>query len=182
MKKNELKTTAKISLAVALLLGLGSVAQADSYNTATVSTGWQGLSFTYTLYLAQFDTSLGTLTGVTLHITDTEEAGVTVENGSADSASITIELSGLVEATDGDQIDSTANLSTDFGPYSLGPNGQESGLPTYNQSGEDFQDLGTVSSEATKTASSSDFALYEGAGFAPAYPYSHYVAAEAQDR
>ena len=43
------KTIGKISLAVGVLLAAGTLAQAASYNTATESTGWQGLGFTDTL-------------------------------------------------------------------------------------------------------------------------------------
>ena len=68
------KTTGIISVTAALLLGLASLAQAASYNTPTEATGWLGLTFTDTLYLPQFDTSLGTLTGVTLNISDAEQA------------------------------------------------------------------------------------------------------------
>ena len=111
------KTTGIISVTAVLLLGLASLAQAASYNTATETTGWQGLSFTDTLYLPQFDTSLGTLTGVTLNISDAEQAQVTIENGSPDPASVTINLTGLVEAKDNVSFDSTANLSQSWGPY-----------------------------------------------------------------
>ena len=157
------KITGKISLTVALLLGLASLAQAASYNTATVTTGWQGLSFSDTLYLSQFDTSLGTLTGVTLHITDAEQAEVTIENGSASAANITVILAGSVEATDNDTIDSIALLNKNFGPYTMGAN-EGPTIPTYNGSGPDFQDLGLISDSATKITSSSDLALYEGLG------------------
>ena len=162
MKKLASKITGKISLAVALLLAAGVLARAATMNTATETTGWQGLGFSDSLYLQQFDTSLGTLTGVTLHITDIEQSGITIENGAATSASITISLSGSVEVTDNDMIDSIALLNKNFGPYSLAANGAESGLPTYNQSGPDFLDLGTISATATKNASSSDLSLYEG--------------------
>ena len=144
-----------------MLLAAGTLAQAASYNTATESTGWQGLGFTDTLYLPQFDTSLGTLTGVTLHITDSEQAEVTIENGSASPASITVNLAGSVEATDNDTIDSIALLDQSFGPYSLAAN-EGPIIPTYNGSGPDFQDLGLISDTATKTAFSSDISLYEG--------------------
>ena len=160
------KITGKIPLAVALLLAAGTLAQAASYNTATESTGWQGLGFTDTLYLPQFDTSLGTLTGVTLHITDTEQAEVTIENGSASPASITVNLAGSVEAKDNDTIDSIALLDQSFGPYSLAAN-EGPTIPTYNGSGPDFQDLGLISDTATKTASSFDLSLYEGPGTVP---------------
>lgn len=153
-------------MTAALLLGLASLAQAASYNTATETTGWQGLGFTDTLYLPQFDTSLGTLTGVTLHITDAEQAEVTIENGSAAPASITVNLAGSVEATDNDLIDSIALLNKSFGPYSLSAN-EGPTIPTYNGSGPDFQDLGLISDTATKTASSSDLSLYEGLGTVP---------------
>ena len=160
------KITAKISLSVALLLAAGVLAHAASYNTATETTGWQGLGFTDTLYLSQFDTSLGTLTGVTLHITDTEQAEVTIENGSASPASITVSLTGLVTAKDNHGISSTVDLSQDWGPYSmLGNEGPI--IPTYNGSGPDFQDLGIIMSSATDTASSSDLSLYEGSGTVP---------------
>jgi hypothetical protein len=160
------KTTGIISVTAALLLGLASLAQAASYNTATETTGWQGLSFTDTLYLPQFDTSLGTLTGVTLHITDAEQAQVTVENGSPDSASVTINLTGLVEAKDNVSFDSTANLSQSWGPYSLAAN-EGPIIPTYNGSGPDFQNLGTITSSATETVTSFDLSLYQGAGTVP---------------
>src|ERR1017187_1308300 len=160
------KTTGIISVTAALLLGLASLAQAASYNTATETTGLQGLSFTDTLYLPQFDTSLGTLTGVTLNISDTEQAEVTVENGSASPASITVSLAGSVEATDNNGIDSIAILNKNFGPYSLLAN-EGPTIPTYNGSGPDFQDLGLISDTATKTASSSDLSLYEGPGTVP---------------
>ncbi|MGB7748112.1 MAG: choice-of-anchor E domain-containing protein [Verrucomicrobiia bacterium] len=149
-----------------MLLAAGTLAQAASYNTATESTGWQGLGFTDTLYLPQFDTSLGTLTGVTLHITDSEQAEVTIENGSASPASITVNLAGSVEATDNDTIDSIALLDQSFGPYSLAAN-EGPIIPTYNGSGPDFQDLGLISDTATKTAFSSDISLYEGSGTVP---------------
>jgi hypothetical protein len=160
------KITAKISLSVALLLAAGVLAHAASYNTTTETTGWQGLGFTDTLYLSQFDTSLGTLTGVTLHITDTEQAEVTVENGSASPASITVTLAGSVEATDNNGIDSIAILNKNFGPYSLGAN-EGPTIPTYNGSGPDFQDLGLISDTATKTVSSFNLSLYEGSGMVP---------------
>lgn len=160
------KTTGIISVTAALLLGLASLAQAASYNTATETTGWQGLSFTDTLYLPQFDTSLGTLTGVTLNISDAEQAQVTIENGSPDSASVTINLTGLVEATDNISFDSTANLSQSWGPYSLAAN-EGPIIPTYNGSGPDFANLGTITSSATKTVTSFDLSLYEGSGTVP---------------
>lgn len=166
MKKLALKITGKISLAAALLLTTGTLAQAASYNTATETTGWQGLGFADTLYLSQFDTSLGTLTGVTLHITDAEQAEVTVENGSASPASITVSLAGSVEATDNNGIDSIAILNKNFGPYSLGAN-EGPTIPTYNGSGPDFQDLGLISDTATKTVSSFNLSLYEGPGTVP---------------
>ena len=160
------KTTGIISVTAALLLGLASLAQAASYNTATETTGWQGLSFTDTLYLPQFDTSLGTLTGVTLNISDAEQAQVTIENGSPDPASVTINLTGLVEAKDNVSFDSTANLSQSWGPYSLAAN-EGPIIPTYNGSGPDFQNLGTITSSATETVTSFDLSLYEGAGTVP---------------
>jgi hypothetical protein len=163
MTKLASKITGKISLAAALLLAAGTLAQAATMNTATESTGWQGLGFSDSLYLPQFDTSLGTLTGVTLHITDTEESGITIENGAASSASITISLAGSVEVTDNDTIDSVALLNKNFGPYSLAAN-EGPTIPTYNQSGPDFLDLGTISATANKTTSSSDLSLYEGPG------------------
>jgi hypothetical protein len=161
------KTTGKISLAVALLLAAGTLAQADSYNTATVSTGWQGLSFNDTLFLPQFDTVLGTLTGVTLHITDAEQAQVTIENGSPEAADITVDLTGDVEATDGpDSFDSIALLNQSWGPYSLAAN-EGPVIPTYNGSGPDFENLGTITSSATKTVTDFDLPLYEGSGTVP---------------
>ena len=160
------KTTGIISVTAVLLLGLASLAQAASYNTATETTGWQGLSFTDTLYLPQFDTSLGTLTGVTLNISDAEQAQVTIENGSPDPASVTINLTGLVEAKDNVSFDSTANLSQSWGPYSLAAN-EGPIIPTYNGSGPDFQNLGTITSSATETVTSFDLSLYEGAGTVP---------------
>ncbi|MGP8219487.1 MAG: choice-of-anchor E domain-containing protein, partial [Limisphaerales bacterium] len=122
--------------------------------------------FTDTLYLPQFDTSLGTLTGVTLHITDSEQAEVTIENGSASPASITVNLAGSVEATDNDTIDSIALLDQSFGPYSLAAN-EGPIIPTYNGSGPDFANLGTITSSATKTVTSFDLSLYEGSGTVP---------------
>lgn len=163
MKKFASKITGNISLAAALLLAAGTLAQASTMNTATETTGWQGLGFSDSLYLSQFDTSLGTLTGVTLHITDTEQSGITIENGAASSASITISLAGSVEVTDNDMIDSIALLNENFGPYSLAAN-EGPTIPTYNQSGPDFQDLGTISDTANKNAASSDLSLYEGLG------------------
>jgi|ERR1017187_713911 hypothetical protein len=160
------KTTGIISVTAVLLLGLASLAQAASYNTATETTGWQGLSFTDTLYLPQFDTSLGTLTGVTLNISDAEQAQVTIENGSPDPASVTINLTGLVEAKDNVSFDSTANLSQSWGPYSLAAN-EGPIIPTYNGSGPDFQNLGTITSSATETVTSFDLSLYEGPGTVP---------------
>jgi len=163
MKKLGLEITNKISLAAALLLATGTLAQAATINTATETTGWQGLGFSDTLYLAQFDPSLGTLTGVTLHITDTEKSGITIENGASSSASITISLSGSIEVTDNNLIDSIALLNRNFGPYSLAAN-EGPTIPTYNQSGSDFLDLGTISATANKTAGSSDLSFYEGLG------------------
>ena len=103
---------------------------------------------------------------MTLHISDAEQAQVTIENGSADPASITVQLSGHVEATDGISFDSIAILDQNWGPYSMAGN-EGPTIPTYNGSGPDFQNLGTITSSATKTVASFDLALYEGAGTVP---------------
>jgi len=164
MKKLASKNTGKITLAVALLLAAGTLAQADTMDTPTVSTGWKGLPFDNSLYLQQFNSSLGTLNSVTLHFTAVEQAGVTVENGASSGASVTISLSGNVETSD-NHFDSIAVISGFYGPYSLGANENAPGLPVYNGSGPDYADLGVITATKVKTVTiSSGLSDYIGNG------------------
>jgi hypothetical protein len=166
--KKLLSTANKLFLVGALSIGLTSSVRAAtaSYNTATASTGWQSLGFDpITLYCAQFDSSLGLLLSVTLHMTAYERAGLSIENGATSSANIRVSLAGVVEATDG-TLDAMANLAKNFGPYSLAASGDPQGPPiAYDQSGSDFADLGTLSNTKTSTANiTTGLAPYIGLG------------------
>jgi len=78
MKQLALKITGTISLGVALLLGLGSLAQADTISfTDSVSgtTDW-----TKQLAFTQFDPSLGTLTDITIDLSATFSSTFAITN------------------------------------------------------------------------------------------------------
>ena len=91
-----------------------------------------------TLNFAQFDSSLGMLTKVTLVLNATQGANVTGENDTASPGEISANLVGQVSATGGGLL-VIALLSTSDGPYAIGAT---DGTPG---SGPDFYDFGFIS-------------------------------------
>jgi hypothetical protein len=121
--------------------------------------------------LEQFDSTLGTLTGVTLHLTATAQAGVTIENGALDPANaITINLAGVVEAIgpNGD-LDALSNIAHLWGPYSLAASDDPQGPPIlYDRDGADYLNLGTLSnSKNSNSSTATNLSQYIGNGTVP---------------
>jgi len=95
-----------------------------------------------TLSFNQFDSSLGTLTKVTLDIIAYESVNMTAENDSAVAGNISITLSGNVTGSGGG-LSVLALISNTEGPVAVGA------TDSVPQSGPDFYDFGTVQGSDT---------------------------------
>ncbi len=159
----------KIILAIsAFLLVAGSVHAAIQTFSTNYSEG--NPVSDYNMTLSQFDTLGGSrvLTDVTLTFTAQQSASILFENGTASAFDGAPELFGASVALDGTgsvSLSSALNVSG-VASNSFAANGQESGLPTYNGSGDDYfkfddiiSDLYTGSVEKT-----SDLTAFIGIG------------------
>lgn len=151
----------KSAITIALLVAAGSLHAEIITFTTNYSQGNPIFATPYNLTLSQFDTLGGTrlLNKVTLTFTAQQSAAISFENGTASEVDGAPSLSFATVSLDGTgsiNLNSALNISgTDTHTFSA--NGQESGLPTYNGSGDDYWDFGNIISDlytgsVTKTA------------------------------
>lgn len=154
---------------VGLGLLVGTSVQADTL-TNSISTGWTALSpFTpnpISLQLDQFDSSLGELQSVKILLDASERATVAFENGSPNPAAAAhMDLTGLIRATAPGSVNvlTAPNIAGDA--VELAANGQESGLPTYNELGADYHSYGLLTgSDQNSALLTTGLAPYIGVG------------------
>jgi hypothetical protein len=152
-----------------LFLLAGTAVRADTL-TNSISTGWMALSpFSpnpISLQLDQFDSSLGDLQSVKILLDAAERATVAFENGSPNPANAAnMSLTGVVRATAPGSVNVLTAPSIAGDDVELAANGQESGLPTYNETGADYHSYGLLTgSDQNSALLTTGLAPYIGVG------------------
>lgn len=161
---------ARLAIILALLVVTGSLQAAVQTFSVNYSEGNPIVSPAHTMTLSQFDDLGGTreLTKATLTFTAQQSATITFENGTDSSfegapalntASVSLNGTGSIS------LSSALNISG-ISTHLFDVNGQESGLPTYNGSGEDYFSFGNIISDlyTGSVAKTADLTSFVGTG------------------